>query len=152
MIQFKVTAKTLLTPEEIVNGMFDVSNWTSFKGSGLVPGIEEVDIVTPDESIIGTIFKVKNSDGSHHEETIIDYDPAHSLVMKLHRFSSPLNKFASHFHEIWTFNSQNNYTHFERTFELYPKNLSGSILLRFIAFYFKKGVKDHSGIIANANG
>lgn len=152
MIQFKVTAKTLLTPDEIVNGMFDVSNWTSFKGSGLVPEIKEVDIVAPNESIIGTIFKVKNSDGSQHEETIIDYDPSHSLVMKLHKFSSPFNKFASHFLEKWTFNRQNNWTHFERAFELYPKNFIGSILLRFIAYFFKKAVEDHTEIIANENG
>ena len=149
MIQFKVTGKTLLTPEEIVNGMFNVSNWTSFKGKGPVPGIKEVDIVARDKSIIDTVFKVKNSDGSHHEETIIDYAPNNYLVMKLHKFSSPLNKFASHFKEIWTYNRQNNRTHFERTFELYPKNFPGSVLLRFIAYFFKKAVEDHSKIIAN---
>lgn len=149
MIQFKVTGKTLLTTEEIVNGMFDVSNWTSFKGKGLVPGIKEVDIVAPDESIVGTVFKVKNSDGSHHVETIIDFDPAHSLTMKLHEFSSPLNKFASHFYETWTFNQQNSYTYLERTFELYHKNFLGSILLRIIAYFFKKAVEDHTEIIAN---
>lgn len=151
MIEFMVTAQTSLTPEEIVNGMFDVTNWTSFKGSGLVPGIKEVDIMKPYESITGTIFKVKNSDGSHHEETIIEYNPGHSLVMKLHKFSFPLNKFATHFLEIWTFNYHNNRTHLKRTFELYPKNFFGSILLRVVAFYFKKGVKDHTEIIANEN-
>jgi hypothetical protein len=149
MIQFKVTGKTLLTPKEIVNGMFDVSNWTSFKGKGPVPGIKEVDIIARDKSIIDTVFKVKNSDGSHHEERIIDYDPNNYLVMKLHKFSPPLNKFASHFREIWTYNRQNDYTHFERTFELYPKNFMGSILLRFIAYFFKKAVEGHSEIIAN---
>ena len=149
MIKFKVTGKTLLTPEEIVNGMFDESNWTSFNGKGFVPGIKEVDIAVPNKSIIGTVFKVKNSDGSHHEETIIDFDPNNYLVMQLHKFSSPLNKFASHFKEIWTYNRQNNFTLFERTFELYPKNYLGSVLLRFIAYFFKKAVEDHSGIIAN---
>lgn len=42
MIQFKVTGKTFLTPEEIVNGMFDVSNWTSFKGKDLVRELKKL--------------------------------------------------------------------------------------------------------------
>lgn len=89
MICFKVTAKTSLIPEKIVNGMFDKSNWTSFRGSGPVPGIKEVEIVAPGDSITGTIFKVKNSDGSNHQETIIEYDPGRSLVLKLHKFLLP---------------------------------------------------------------
>lgn len=147
MVRFRVAATTSLSPEEIVNGMFDKSNWTSFRGAGLVPGIEEVEIVRSGDSISGTTFKVKNSDGSHHEETIIEYDPGQKLVMKLHPFSSPLNKFALHFHEIWTFHCENNLTHFERTFELYPKHMLGSILLRAVAFFFKKGVENHTKTI-----
>lgn len=149
MIKFKVTGKTLLTPEEVITGMFDASNWTSFKGKGLVPGIKEVDISAPDKSVVGTVFNVKNGDGSHHEETIVDFDPGRSLSMKLHKFSSPLNRFASHFYERWTFKKENGYTHLERRFELYPKNFTGSILLRFIAHFFKKAVEDHTQIIAN---
>jgi hypothetical protein len=151
MVSFKVAAKTSLTADEIVNGMLEQSNWTSFKGAGLVPGIEEVEIIVSDNELTGTVFKVKNSDGSHHEETIIDYKPSEYLVMKLHKFSSPLNKFATHFHETWTFDHQNNATYFERAFELYPKNFFGKILLPTVAMFFKKGVESHTETIVNTN-
>lgn len=150
MVSFKIAAQTTLTPDEIVNGMLEQSNWTSFKGSGLVPGITEVEIIVSDNELNGTVFKVKNSDGSHHEETIIDYKLGEYLVMKLHKFSSPLNKFATHFHETWTFDRQNDLTYFERAFDLFPKNFLGKILLPTIAMFLKKGVERHTETIVNA--
>ncbi len=149
MIQFTVSAKTELTVDEIVAGMFDEANWRAFKKSGLVPGIQDVQIEGSAQSVVGTVFKVKNSDGSHHKETITEYTPSHSLTMRLDEFSSPLNKFASHFREIWTFEHHDGYTHFERTFELYPKNFFGSIFLRVIAYFFRQSVEKHSQIIAS---
>jgi hypothetical protein len=149
VIQFTVSAKTELTVDEIVAGMFDEANWRAFKKSGLVPGIQDVQIEGSAQSVVGTVFKVKNSDGSHHKETITEYTSSHSLTMRLDEFSSPLNKFASHFREIWTFNRQKGYTHFERTFELYPRNFFGSVFLRIIGYFFKKAVEDHTQIIAN---
>ncbi len=149
MIQFKVTGKTQLKPDDIVNGLFNESNWTSFTGKGLVPGIQKVEIIRSGNEVTGTRFNVTNTDGSKHVETITSYDPGLTLIMKLHQFSFPLNKFADHFYEKWTFNQQNEYTYLERSFEMFPKNLIGSVLLRFIAYFFKKAVADHTQYIAN---
>jgi|AntRauTorckE6833_2_1112554.scaffolds.fasta_scaffold30748_3 hypothetical protein len=151
MIQFKVSGVTSLVPEEIVEGMLDKANWLSFNGSGLIPGIQDVEIIPSDKSIEGTVFKVTNSDGSSHEEVIISYEPPHSLIMKLHKFGFPLNRIATHFFEKWTYRKEGEETYFERSFEFYPKNFLGTILLKLIAKQFKKAVIDHNQAIINAD-
>ena len=151
MITFEVSAETSLMPEEIVQGMFNPENWTSFNGSGLVPGISGVQIVPKNETIEGTLFKVKNSDGSQHEEIITGYERDRSLTMKLHKFGFPLNCFADHFLEIWSFSRADQTTRFTRKFELHPKNLVGSVMLKMIAHFFENAVAEHSKTITSSN-
>ncbi|MTI88910.1 MAG: hypothetical protein FH748_13195 [Balneolaceae bacterium] len=60
------------------------------------------------------------------------------LLMKKHSFSAPLNKLAHHFHEIWYFNHEGEQAHLVRVFELYPKNLAGSVVLSIMSYFLKK--------------
>lgn len=149
MIEFAIVVETRLSPNEVFDEFFRVENWKSFKGYGPIPGIREAKMVNATSSKIGTKFKVRNTDGSSHEETVMEFEANKTLVMKMHAFSAPLNKLASHFIEKWRIQIQAEKTYIERSFELYPKNLIGNIALRIISLFLKHAVKIHTKKLGN---
>lgn len=150
MIKFSVNVETSLSPGELFDEFFRVENWHSFKGYGPVPGIHEVEMVGVAGSKIGTKFKVLNTDGSSHEETVVEFEANKNLVMKMDTFSKPLNRLASHFVEKWHVEVQGVKTHVERSFELYPKNLAGEVVLRIISLFLKRAVDIHTRQLGNS--
>jgi len=147
MVKFKVTANTTASPAEIIDSIFEVSNWHSFQGWGPIPSIASVELVRPTDSRIGATFKVKDGDGSTHEETVLELMPNQLLTMRMDNFSPPLDKIADHFIEIWRFRIQDGRTLLEREFNLHPKNFVGEILLRPIGYALRKAVQRHTQAI-----
>ena len=140
MIEFSIVVKTDRPGSEIFNAIFDISNWNSFVGWGPIPGIKKVEFTQSDDSRVGSLFQVENTDGSTHHETVVEYIPDQKLVMKMDHFSAPLNKLASHFIEKWEFDG----TCLSRSFELHPKNKIGSLLLRPVGMMLKRAIVIHT--------
>jgi hypothetical protein len=149
MITFSVTAETILPPEQICDGMFDVEKWSSFTGYGPLPGIRQVTMLSPENSRVGTEFHVENTDGSRHKETVLSFDPGRCIVMKMADFSPPLRHLATHFIERWDFAALHPEYRITRTFELFPKNALAAVPLWLIARLLKKAVARHTHQLAN---
>jgi len=143
MIKFTVATTSPLSPHALCEQIFDVSHWKSFAGYGPIPGIENARVDNLSEDKIGTRFHVKNTDESTHIETVIGFIPQKELVLRMDNFSNPLNLIASHFIEKWQFETERDQTKIERSFELYPLNFWGSIILKIISIFLKKAVRNH---------
>lgn len=150
MITFQVSVETSLSPAAVFEAFFCLDNWGSFKGYGPIPGIKSVELVKETDSKVGTIFRVSNSDGSSHEETVVEYEMERLLVLKMDSFTSPLNKIASHFMERWHVQSRGGKYYIERSFELYPKNMFGKIVLRIVSLFLRRAIENHTKDFATA--
>ena len=80
------------------------------------PGIREAKFIEQPESRVGTKISVTNSDGSTHEETVVEYEPDRRLVIRLDTFSAPLKNLATAFIETWLFERRDNLTTLRRSF------------------------------------
>lgn len=143
MIEFQLSKKLSMIPEDICDEIFDVSHWPEFKGYGPLPGIATARRSNYSEARIGTRFEVTNRDGSCHVETVIEYVPGKKLVLRFDEFSKPLAFFASHFIETYRFDRVRNATNVDRSFQLFPRNIAGRMLLSIVSIFLKKAVRNH---------
>ena len=148
MLKFTVHASTRLSPDQLVDEIFKIDNWSGFTGWGPLPGIERVELLELTRAKIGTRFGVTNTDESTHEETVVEYVPQQRLVMRIENFSAPLGKIADHFVETWRFDAHAGHTTIERTFDLIPKGAGGTVLLWLIGFGLQKAVQAHTNALA----
>lgn len=142
-ISFSCHARLLITPDEIIQQILDVTKWPEFQGYWPIPGIEsaECEIRTPE--IVGSRFRVKNLDGSTHAEEIVERLPDLRLRIRMCEFSAPLAKLATEFMETWTFQRERNETHITRFFEMHPRSIATKPFLWFISFFLKQGIIRH---------
>lgn len=156
MIGFSVSASFPNSADEVCDQIFDVSTWQSFAGYGPIPGIAEAILVSLDDQRLGTRFEVTNVDGSKHVETVIEYVPQQKLRLRMDSFTSPLGKLADHFVESWEFREDGGETRVERSFELYPRNFAGRIILTMISWILRTAVQKHLesmvGAVAGSTG
>jgi hypothetical protein len=143
MIEFQLSTNFLMSPKKFCDEIFDVSNWPDFEGYGPVPRIEIVRRKNFSESRIGTRFEVTSTDGSRHVEIVAEYVHGELLVLQFEEFSKPLADFATHIVETFRFSRQGNITNLERSFQLFPKNFAGKILLSVISIFLRQAVKKH---------
>lgn len=148
LVSFTVTAGSALRPEQIMDEIFDITNWSGFTGWGPIPGIREAKMLERHDARVGTKFVVTNTDGSTHGETVIEYVPDRRLVMRIDDFSTPLDKFAECFLETWEFERRDHHTHIERKFDLHPKGPIANVILRLVGFGLRKAVQEHTQALA----
>jgi hypothetical protein len=140
MIEFSIVVKTNRPGSEIFNAIFDIANWQSFNGWGVIPGIKKVELTEINDSRVGNLFQVENTNGSTHHETVLDYIPDRKLVMKIDHFSAPLNKLNTHFIETWEIDG----AYLKRRFELHPRNKIGGLLLMPLGVMLKRAISIHT--------
>ena len=143
MIEFSLSEEFSMSPESFCDEIFDVSKWSDFKGYGPIPGIRSVERKNYSESRIGTRFEIINTDDSNHVETVTDYQHGKLITLYYDGFSKPLDGLASHFTETFQFEKHGSTTHVKRTFQLFPKNFIGKIMLSITTIFLKRAVKKH---------
>lgn len=94
-ITFSCSDTLPLTPEEIAGQILDLTNWTDFKGYGVLPGIKAAEFETSKPGVIGTRIRVTNSDESSHIEEIVEWEPDRRLRLDMKDFSPPLSRLAT---------------------------------------------------------
>ena len=128
---------------DICNEILNVESWSDFNGYGFLPGIEKAEYRKQTDNVLGSVIQVYNSDGSKHIEEIIKWKNGGTISMKMHEFSSPVNKIATHFIENWTFTKEKNKTLLIRQFILYPKTIFTKPFLWLISKILKKAIQQH---------
>ncbi|MEE9429493.1 MAG: hypothetical protein V3V16_00530 [Melioribacteraceae bacterium] len=143
MIEFELTESFIMQPEEFIDNIFDESSWLDYEGYGFLPGIKNVDISNYSKDRIGTKFHLTNTDGSKHVESVIEYIPGELLVLEFSEFKKPLKNLASHFIETFHFERVGDRTNLVRTFQIFPSNVIGTVLLSVISIFLKKAIRKH---------
>ena len=131
------------SPSEISAEIADTARWSEFQGYGFLPGIERAEYETRTAQMVGSRVRVHNMDGSQHVEEISEWDADEKIVMKLHEFTPPLNRLATHFVEEWNFVPQNGATQVTRKFQMYPIQPLTRPFLWLISLLFRRAVSAH---------
>jgi hypothetical protein len=132
-----------ISPDEIVQQILDLANWTDFKGYGFLPAIQSAEFEVRTPELVGTRIRVTNADGSKHVEEIVEYRASRELTMQLKEFSPPLARFATYFEEIWNFEPSDAGTKVTRSFKLHARSALTRPLLWMISVFLKKAVARH---------
>ncbi len=144
---FTLTSRTTTTLQEIVAAMLIVENWRTFTGWGPLPGIRDVEIVRETVGVVDTTFRVTNTDGTQHTETIREWDGGTRLTIEMQEFPRRLSWMAKRFVERWTqIKSSTDEAHhvLTRTIEIYPTSWSTRILMVPVRFMMKRALIRHS--------
>lgn len=142
-IRFACTALLASPPRRIAEQILNLANWANFRGYGPLPGIRtaEFSLRTPD--VIGTRIQVVNTDGSQHVEEITRWEPEQGVTLKMHEFTPPLARLATHIDEVWKFTPGAAGTLVERAFTLHPRSWPAGLALRLIAPLLRRAVDRH---------
>jgi hypothetical protein len=130
-------------PEEIASQILDLANWPAFTGFWPLPGIKTAEFETRTPEIVGSRFRVTDTDGSSHVEEIVEWQPTHRLQLRMHDFSAPLSRFATRFEETWQFERTNEGTEVIRSFELYATSLFAKPFLWVISLLLRRAIARH---------
>jgi hypothetical protein len=129
--------------DEIAQQILDLSNWSDFKGFGVLPGIRVAQFEVKTPEIVGSRIKVTNRDGSSHVEEIVEWRPDCRLTLHMTEFSFPLARLAAGFEETWHFDCISKGTRVIRSFKLYAKSALTRPLLWVISIFLKKAIARH---------
>ncbi|MBA4019045.1 MAG: hypothetical protein C0483_17900 [Pirellula sp.] len=139
------TCNALLSspPRRIAEQILNLDNWTNFRGYGPLPGILSAEFERRTPDVIGTRIQVVNTDGSRHVEEITRWEPEQGVTLKMHEFTPPLARLATHIDEVWRFTPTADGTRVERAFTLHPRSLPAGLLLRLIAPLLRRAIDRH---------
>lgn len=142
-ILFECIEEIPIPATEICVEIATLSRWPEFKGYGFLPGIAAAEYEVQTSNMIATRIRVRNTDGSGHIEEICEWEPGKKIVMKLHHFTPPLNRLATHFIEEWNFEAANNSTMVRRSFQLFAARSVTRPFLWLISLFLKRAIVRH---------
>ncbi len=135
---------------EICAAIADVARWSEFKGYGPLPGIASAEYARRTDDMVGSQVRVRNTDGSEHVEEINAWEPGRRVTMKLHGFTPPLRRLATHFTEEWHFAVQDDGTLVTRKFQMFATRPLARPFLWLISLLFRQAVRQHLSDMARA--
>ena len=136
------------TAGEIAAEIADLSRWPEFDGYGPLPGITSAAYGELGGAMTGARIRVQNDDGSSHLETVEVWQPPERIVMRLHEFTPPLSRLASHFVEEWRFDAADGGSEVTRQLQLYPRSPLARPALWFISLLMRCAIARHLEKIA----
>lgn len=139
-ITFTCEETLVVAPEDIARQILDLSNWTNFKGFGVLPGIKAAEFEVRTPGVVGSRIRVTNTDGSSHVEEIVEWQPEHRLRLHVQDFSAPLSRLATGFVETWEFQRLDNTTQVTRSFELHAKSAFARPFLWLVSFLLRRAI------------
>lgn len=139
-ITFALTQLIPKSAAQICAEVADVARWSEFTGYGILPGIERAEYEVRTENMVGSRVRAHNTDGSQHVEEITEWVTGQRIVMRLHDFTPPLSRLATHFIETWTFEEGETGTLVTRSFQFFPQAAWTRPLLWGISLLFRRAV------------
>ena len=128
---------------EIAAGIADLSRWPEFGGYGPLPGIAGAEYEAPGEEMVGARIRVHDKDGASHVETVEVWEPPERIVLRLHAFTLPLSRLASHFTEAWQFEERAGGTEVVRRLEMHPRSALARPALWAISLLMRRAIARH---------
>jgi hypothetical protein len=151
-ITFSCTETLPLAPEDVARQILELSNWTDFKGYGVLPGIRAAAFEVRTPGVVGTRIRVTSTDGSSHVEEVAEWEPATRLRLDMKEFSPPLSRLATGFEETWVFERLGGGTKVVRSFQLHPKSYFARPALWLISLLLRRAIARHLRQMRRASG
>ena len=142
-ITFRCVELLNLAPQEIAAQILDLEKWPEFKGFGPLPGIRSAEFELKTEQIVGTRFRVTNTDGSTHLEEIREWNLPHSLRLQMGEFTPPFSKLAASVDEVFEFEVRDGMTQVTRSFRLHPRSVWTRPLLWLVSLLLRRAIAAH---------
>ena len=143
-ISFTCRRSSSKSPKDLCEAIADVNTWNTFKGTRFLPGVESAHYEQRESGMVGSIIRVKNTDGSSHIERVTRWDAGVHVEMRLEGFSPPLCRFAAHFTEKWNFVNGD----ISRRLQLFPTSVATRPFLWLISRLLRSAVDRHLRQIA----
>jgi hypothetical protein len=118
----------------------NVATWSTFKGYGMMPGIQNAEYETQTPGMVGSRIRVRNTDGSTHTEEIYRWVEGKEMAMKFCDFVPPLSQIATHFTEEWRLEPQGDGTLVTRNFQMFPRSALTRPSLWLISQLFRRAI------------
>ena len=132
---------TSMPVAKIAEGILDLDMWKTFKGWGPLPGIEKAEFERRTDEIVGTKFRVKDTRGGAHAETITQWDLPHLIEIRLDEFEKPLSLLATVFIERWIFRERDDgAVEIERRMQMTPRSVFSVPALVLIRWMMRKAL------------
>ena len=142
-IRFSCTDTLALAPADIAGRILDLAHWTDFTGYAVLPGIRAAEFEVRTPGVVGSRIRVTNTDGSSHVEEIVEWQPDHTLRLRMTGFSAPLSRLATEFVESWAFERAGTATRVTRSFEMHPKSAVARPALWLISLLLRRAIARH---------
>lgn len=139
-IIFTLTRVLPYPADAICAEVANVAHWNTFKGYGMMPGIQSAEYETRTPNMVGSRIRVRNTDGSTHTEEIYQWVDAKAMAMKFCDFVPPLSQVATHFTEEWQLGPQGNGTLVTRNFQMFPRSTLTRPSLWLISQLFRRAI------------
>lgn len=133
---------------EICAEIADLARWPEFTGYAFLPGIASAVYERRTDDMKGSQVRVRNKDGSEHIEDFLEWHPGEKVMLKLHGFTPPLSRLATHFIEEWGFAAQSDGTLVKRSFQMFPQRPITRPFLWLISLFFRQAVARHMAEMA----
>jgi hypothetical protein len=132
-----------MLPEQTAEQILDISQWSSFRGYAVLPGIRTAEFEVKTPEILSSRVRVTNTDGSSHVEEIVEWEPDRRVRLNMREFSLPLSRLATEFNETWEFSRIGLDTRVVRSFELHATSRVTRPILWLISILLKKAIVRH---------
>lgn len=135
---------------EICAEIADTARWREFHGYGILPGIVSAAYEKRTDGMVGSQVRVRSADGSEYVEEIYRWVPGEGIGMRLHEFTPPLSRLATHFTEEWTFRPEGDATLVAREIQMFPSRSLTRPVVWLISLLFKRAIARHLARMAAA--
>lgn len=139
-ITFRCRRVLPYSAEQISAAIADTSRWGEFAGYGPLPGVAHAEYEHLTEQMVGSLVRVRNTDGSSHLEEITAWEPGSEIALTFRGFTPPLSRLATHFTEVWTFQPHQQGTLVTRTFGLFPSSWAARPVLWLISLLLRRAI------------
>ena len=103
-----------------------------FEGYGMIPGIAKVTSSAP-ERAVGVEDVITNSDGSTHQEHVVELEPPRLYAVEIGPFESPMRHLVTHLNERWELEgSPSGGTVVRREFRFHPRGPLRGLIVRWL--------------------
>jgi hypothetical protein len=143
MPSFVTTTESPLTPEQTFDRIVDLSQWTTFRGYGPLPGIVRAELA---EGPLGPGARVRvlNTDGSTHHEVFEVFERGKRLHIRM-ELQPPASRVLARIDErVELEPSASAGTSMTRSFELTPRSLWTTPLAWGVAALLRRAVLLHN--------
>lgn len=150
MTGFVTVSATTRPPEDTFRYIVDLTQWSTFRGYGPLPGIVSASVVDGGAMALGARVRVTNTDGSVHHEVVEEFVPGRRYRIRM-ELGSPAHLVLARVDETVDLEASDAGTRVTRRFDVIPRNGFTAPIAWFVAtVLLRRAVDAHNAAVADA--